>query len=113
MGQSPATQPTSNRGAEAGALQLVAAAKTFLDKASGMVGASSEMGMKIADVLKTLSKLAPAGSSSPQGEKNAMQNAMMSNAQNNQAMQQMRARMQGSQGGGGAQAPQGGQGMAA
>jgi hypothetical protein len=77
-----------------------------LQEASAMVGAASEMGMKIADVLKSLSKLSPAGSTSPAGERNALQNAMLNNAQNNKAMQAMRAQ---AQQGGGAKQP----GMAA
>jgi len=117
MGQSSATQPTSNRGSQAQALQQVAAAIKFLEQAMSSVGAASELGAKIHDALGKLIKISPAGSSSPAGEKNAMQNAMMQQAQQNKAMQAMRAQSQGGGGGpvGGAAAgaAPGGQGMAA
>ncbi len=104
MGQSQATQPTSNRGSEVQAIQQVAAATRFIEQAMAGVGAASELGQKLHKILGDLIKLAPVGSSSPAGEKNAMQNQAMQMAQRNQAATQ--ARQQAMQGQGGAQRPQ-------
>lgn len=101
MGQTPATQPTSNRGSEAGALQKISVAINQLQEASAMVGAASEIGQKIGEVLKSLLKMSPAGSTSPTGEKNALQSAMLNQAQQNKAMQAMRAQAEGGGGAGG------------
>lgn len=65
-----------------------------------MVGAASELGQKIGDALKGLLKISPAGSTSPTGEKNALQSAMLNQAQQNKAMQAMRAQAEGGGAGG-------------
>jgi hypothetical protein len=66
------------------------------------------MGKKIHKSLGGLIDIAPSGAVSPQGEKNAMQNQTIQQAQQNRAM--MQARMQAQQGG---QPPQAQPGMAA
>jgi hypothetical protein len=106
MGQSSATQPSSNRGSEAQALQQVAAGMKFIEAAVHGVGAASEMGQKLSKVLSDLIKLTPAGSTTPAGEKNAMQNQAMQNAQQNRAAMQMRQQAMQGQGGQGAQGAQ-------
>lgn len=90
FGQSPATQPTPNKGAEAAAMQMVAMAVNVLGQAMVKAGASSELGQGIMKHLAGLSKLVPPGASSPTTEKNTLEQAQLRNAQQNQMMQQMR-----------------------
>jgi hypothetical protein len=104
FGTTSATQPTSNRGSEAAAIQQVAAAVKSLSNAFGLAGATSELGQEIMKVLPRLSKLVPPGSSTPASEKNVLQQQAMKNAQANQGAMAMRAGMQG--GGQRPQAPQ-------
>lgn len=90
FGQSPATQPTPNKGAEAAAMQMVAMAVNVLGQAMVKAGAASELGQGIMKHLAGLSKLVPPGASSPTTEKNTLEQAQLRNAQQNQMMQQMR-----------------------
>ena len=109
LGSTGAVSPTPNRGGEAAALQAASAAAQILTQALNHAGATSEIGGKLLDILKSLNKLAPPGSSSPAGQKNAMDQAQLRNSQQNQMAQQMRQRMM--QGGGGGGGPPGGGGM--
>ena len=101
MGSTSATTPTANRGGEAAAIQVLGNVAQLLTHALTQAGATSELGGKILDLLKTISKLAPPGSSSPAGNKNVMDQAQMRHAQQNQMAQQMRAQMMRQAGGGG------------
>src|SRR5215469_11574851 len=100
MGSTPAVSPTPNRGGEASALQAAAAAAQILTQALNAAGATSEIGGKILDILKSLNKLAPPGSASPAGQKNVMDQAQLRHAQQNQQAQQLRAQMMKQAGGG-------------
>ena len=112
FGQSSAMGPTPNRGAEAQAMQKLAMAVKLVGDALGAAGATSELGQEILKFLPKLSKLVAPGASTPASEKNGIDQMAMKNAQQNQAMQQMRQKMmQG--GGGGQQPPQGQPGMQA
>jgi len=106
LGSTGATTPTANRGGEAAAIQAVSAAAQILTHALTQAGATSEIGGKLLDILKSLNKIAPPGASSPAGQKNVMDQAQLRNAQQNQMAQQMRAQMM-KQGGGGGGAPPG------
>jgi len=101
MGSTGATTPTPNRGGEAAAMQIVAKVGELLTHALTQAGATSEMGGKILDLLKTINKMAPPGSASPAGQKNVMDQAQLRQAQQNQMAQQMRQRMMQQQAGGG------------
>ena len=72
-----------------------------------MVGATSEFGMVLMDMIKKGSKFVPTGSVTPAAEKNQIDNMAMKNQANNAQMQALMAAKQ--QGGGQAQPP----GMAA
>lgn len=89
FGQSPATQPTPNKGAEAAAMQMVAMAVNVLGQALVKAGASSELGQGIMKHLSGLSKLVPPGASTPTTERNTLEQAQLRNAQQNQMMQRM------------------------
>jgi hypothetical protein len=78
-----------------------------LTHALTQAGATSEIGGKLLDILKSLNKLAPPGASSPAGQKNVMDQAQLRNSQQNQMAQQMRARMMQQQAGGGGGGPPG------
>lgn len=105
FGSSPATGPTPNRGYEAAALQRLGVVVKQLEELLPMAGAGSEIGKAVLEALNKLVKLVPQGSVTPAGQKNALDQMQMKNAQNNQQMQALMAqRMQGAQGGaGGAQ----------
>lgn len=91
FGQSSATQPTPNRGNEAGALQKLAMAVKLLGDAFSQAGATSELGQGIMKHLSGLAKLVPPGTSTPASENNTLQNVALKNAQQNRAMEMMRA----------------------
>src|SRR5215469_18696683 len=111
LGSTGAATPTPNRGGEAAALQAASAAAQILTQALNHAGATSEIGGKLLDILKSLNKLAPPGSSSPAGQKNVMDQAQLRNAQQNQMAQAMRQRMMQGGGGGGGGPPGAGGGM--
>ena len=115
MGSTGAVTPSPNRGVEAAAGQIFGVIAQLLTHALNQAGATSELGGKILDLLKSVSKLAPPGSSSPAGQKNVMDQAQLRNAQQNQMAQQMRQQMMQRQGGGAGGAGGGGAppGMAA
>lgn len=108
FGASPATQQTPNRGSEAKAMQMLAMAGKFLDQAYASAGGTSELGQQLHKIVGQINKLIVPGASSPASERNAMEEAQMKAAQNNQQMQQLRQqRMQAMQGGGQGGAPGG------
>jgi len=102
MGSTGAVGPTPNRGGEAAAIQAVASAAQLLTHALTQAGATSEIGGKILDILKSLNKLSPPGSASPAGQKNVMDQAQLRHAQQNQMAQQLRQQMMQRAAGGGA-----------
>ena len=61
FGSTPAVAPTANRGHEAAGLQKLGAALQSLTDALPLVGASSEPGQAILDMIKKLAKFVPAG----------------------------------------------------
>lgn len=65
-----------------------------------MLGSGSEPGAAVLKALNSLAKFVPSGSVTPGAERTNIDRMAMQNAQNNQAMQQMRQ-------GGGQGAPQG------
>lgn len=89
FGQTPATQPTANRGAEAAAMQKLAMAVKLLGDAFVQAGATSELGQGIMKHLSGLAKLVPVGASTPATERNGVEQMALKNAQQNQMMQQM------------------------
>lgn len=93
MGVSPATGPTPNRGYEAAGLQKLGIVLKLLTDTLPLVGANSEMGQEILKILPRLSKMVPAGSTTPAGERNGLENMMLANQQNNQQMQMLRQQM--------------------
>jgi len=106
FGSSPVTQPTPNRGLQAGALGIVAQAVRLLEKALPMLGAETEPGKDVMRALPMLSKHIPPGAMSPGVENTALQQLMMQQRQQAPMLQALRA-MQGGQAGGG-QPPGGG-----
>lgn len=91
FGQTSATQPTPNRGAEAAAMQKLAMAVKLLGDAFVQAGATSELGQGIMKHLSGLSKLVPVGASSPATERNNIEQMAMQNSQQNRMMAQQRA----------------------
>lgn len=102
MGASPASGPTPNRGFEAAGLQRLGLVIKQLEALVPMLGSGSEPGKDVLKALNMLSRHVPSGSVTPAAERNNIERMAMQNAQNNQAMQQLRARqMQGGAGGAG------------
>lgn len=100
MGASPATGPTPNRGFEAAGLQRLGVVIKQLEQLIPMLGSGSDPGKDVLKALNMLAKHVPSGSVTPAAERNTLQNSMMQNARNNQAMAQMKQRQ--AQGGGAA-----------
>jgi len=90
-------------------MQILAEAVKMITEALSKAGPTSELGQGIMKHLQGLSKLVPAGASTPASSKNVMEQTAMRNAQQNQAVQQMR--QQAMQGGGGGGKPPGMPGM--
>jgi hypothetical protein len=90
FGQTSAMAPTANKGAEAAAMQKLAMGVKLVGDAFAAAGATSELGQKILEILPKLSKLVPAGASTPATERNTMQDMAMKQAAQNQQMQQFR-----------------------
>lgn len=105
FGQTPATQPTPNRGAEAAAMQKLAMATKLVGDALAEAGAASQIGQELLDVLKKLSKMVTPGSSTPASEKNTLDQVAMKNAQQNRQMQMLRQQQMGQGGQGQPQQP--------
>ncbi len=105
FGSSPAVAPTANRGHEAAGLQKLGVALQSLTDALPLVGANSEPGQAILDMIKKLAKFVPPGTMTPAANRNQLEATAMKQGQNNQQMQALKAmQMQG--GGQGAQPQQ-------
>ena len=76
IGSSPATAPTQNLGHAAQGIQIVGMLLNGMAMAIAKVGASTPVGQALSKALVDIGKHVPPGSSTPQGEQNAMQ-AMM------------------------------------
>lgn len=110
FGASPATGPTPNKGFEAAAAQRMGLVVKQLTELVSLAGATSEIGQAALKMLNIGVKMVPAGSVSPAGEKNNIEQMAMRNAQQNQQMQALKAQQaQGGQQGGQAGAQPGGQ----
>lgn len=90
MGSSPATGPTPNKGFEAAGLQRLGLVIKQLEALVPMLGSGSEAGGAVLKALNSLAKFVPSGSVTPGAERTNIDRMAMQNAQNNQAMQQMR-----------------------
>ena len=74
-----------------------------------LVGATSDIGQAVLDALKKFVKFVPAGSVTPAGQRNQLEQMAMKQGQNNQQMQMLKQQQMQGQGGGapgGAQMPQ-------
>lgn len=100
MGSSPATGPVPNKGFEAAGLQRLGVITKQLEEMLPLVGASSPLGQDILDALKKFTKHVPAGSVSPQAQKNTLEQALMKSIQNGQQMSALKAQPPGGGGGG-------------
>jgi len=107
MGSPGVVSPTSNRGGEAAALQVIGKVIDLLGHAMTQAGASSEIGKQIVEIMNKLHKIVPPGSTSPAGQKNVMDQAQLRHAQQNPMAQQMRAMQAQKAGGGGGGGPPG------
>ena len=97
FGSSPATQPTPNRGHEAAGLQKLGLVIQSLTDILPLVGASSDVGQFVLDMLKKGSKFVPAGSVTPASQRNQLEQMAMKQGQNNQQMMALKAMQQGGQ----------------
>lgn len=104
FGGSSATQPTPNRGFEAQALQRLSLIVKQLDEVVRLTGVTSDIGQAVTKAAQALSKLVPAGASSPAGDRNQIEQMAMRQNQQNQTLQEFMARQQ-QQGGQQAQQP--------
>jgi len=94
-------------------LQKLGAALQNLTDALPLLGASSEPGQALLDMIKKLAKFVPPGTMTPAANRNQLEATAMKQGQNNQQMQAIQAmRQKMAQGGGGGQ-PQPGAGGAA
>ena len=101
FGQTPAVGPTPNRGHEAAGLQKLGVALQNLQDALPLLGANSEPGQALLDMIKKLAKFVPPGSMTPAANRNQLEATAMKQGQNNQQMQQLKAmQAQKMQGGG-------------
>jgi len=100
FGSTPAVSPTPNRGHEAAGLQKLGAALQSLTDALPLVGASSEPGQAILDMIKKLAKFVPAGTMTPAANRNQLEATAMKQGQNNQQMQMLKQMQAGGQQGG-------------
>lgn len=94
MGTSPATGPTDNAGLE---MQGMQGAALILDAATELlpkIGAASEVGRIMLDFINKLSKHVQAGSVSPAGKQNQLDDMQRNNAQNAQNMSMIRQSQQ-------------------
>jgi hypothetical protein len=105
FGSTPAVSPSPNRGHEAAGLQKLGVALQSLTDALPLVGASSEPGQAILDMIKKLAKFVPPGTMTPAANRNQLEATAMKQGQNNQQMQALKAMQAGGQQGkpGGAQ----------
>lgn len=102
FGSTPATGSTPNKGYEAAGLQKLGVLVKQMETMLPELGASSDAGKVVLECLNKLVKFVPAGSVTPAAQKNsieAQQRMMAQNNQQMQAVQQMRQKMAGGQGG--------------
>jgi hypothetical protein len=110
FGSTQATAATPNKGYEAAGLQALGVIVKMMEPLLPKLGASSEAGQALLKAIQALSKFVPAGSVTPAGQKQVLDQSQMQNAQNNQQMQALKAKLQaagGAQGGGQQQPMQG------
>ena len=107
FGSTPAVAPTANRGHEAAGLQKLGAALQSLTDALPLVGASSEPGQAILDMIKKLAKFVPPGTMTPAANRNQLEATAQKQGQNNQQMQMLKQMQM--RGAGGQPQPGGGQ----
>ena len=98
FGQSPAVQPTPNRGHEAAAGQALGLIVERMTQIIPMAGAGSDLGQALLDAVKKLAKFVPAGSVTPASRNNQLQEMAMKQGQANQQMEQLRQMRMGQQG---------------
>jgi hypothetical protein len=91
FGQTPVTAPTPNRGHEAAGLQKLGVALQSLQDALPLLGANSEPGQALLDMIKKLAKFVPPGSMTPAANRNQLEQTAMRQGQNNQQMQALKA----------------------
>jgi len=89
-------------------MQRVGVVLNALTEALPMAGATSDLGKAIMDAIKSLAKVVPPGSVSPQSQKNTIDQMQTKNVQNQAMMAQMK---QGGAAQGAGGAPGGGGGM--
>lgn len=100
FGQTPVTAPTPNRGHEAAGLQKLGVALQSLQDALPLLGANSEPGQALLDMIKKLAKFVPPGTMTPAANRNQLEQTALKQGQNNQQMQALKAmQMQKMQGG--------------
>jgi hypothetical protein len=90
FGGSSASQATPNAGYEAAALQRVGVIVKQVQDLMNLVGATSETGQGLLKALNILVKMVPAGTVSPNAEKNMLEQAQMRNTQNMATAQQLK-----------------------
>ena len=100
FGQSPASQPTPNRGFEAAGLQRLGLIVQQLQEILPQVGAGSDVGQAVLKSLTSLSKFVPPGSVTPAGQKQQIEQMMQKQQQGNQQMQMLAQQRQAGAGGG-------------
>lgn len=103
FGSTPAVAPTANRGHEAAGLQKLGAALQNLTDALPLLGASSETGQALLDMIKKLAKFVPPGTMTPAANRNQLEATAQKQGQNNQQMQALKAMQM--KGGGGQPQP--------
>lgn len=114
MGVSSATGPTPNKGYEAAGQQRMGLLLKMATEILPLVGATSEGGKVLLDIIGKLSKVVQPGSNTQASERNAIDKMAMQNAQQSQMMRQMQPGSPAAGGPGGGAPPGGGmQGMAA
>jgi hypothetical protein len=97
MGVSPASSPTPNKGYEAAALQKLSMVAKMLQDILPMVGATSDIGKGVLELLNKAVKLVPSGSSSPAADRNTIDQMAMKNAENAKMSQQLQQQGAGGQ----------------
>lgn len=107
FGSSPATQATPNAGYDAAAMQGMGVLITMAQNLLVKVGAQSEAGKVLLDVLTKLTKAVPAGTVPPAVQNSVLDQTKMANTQMGAMQQQLaqRARAAGAPGAPGAGGP--------
>lgn len=90
MGSSPVTGPTPNKGYEAAVTQKLGLVIKQLTDMFGMTGPGSPQGKAILKAISDLSKLVEPGAVSPGSERNALEQMMLKNAQQTQALSSLK-----------------------